>query len=175
MNRQNTRITALFEDDSLAAGAIRAIQNAGWRISDVHGPIPSHEISGALGIKKSGVGWFTLCGGVIGFFLGYFLAMFTSLRWGLIVSGKPVLSYIPFFIVGFEFTILFAVLGNVLGLILLIRLPAYRDLPHIAPACSADRFGVVVDCGESDKDEARRFLTNLGAEVPESSDRETEK
>ncbi|MFW6081745.1 MAG: DUF3341 domain-containing protein [Desulfosalsimonas sp.] len=174
MNRKNSRITALFEDDRLAADAIRAIQNAGWRISDVHGPIPSHEISGALGIKKSGVGWFTLGGGVIGFFLGYFLAVFTAARWGLMVSGKPVLAYIPFFIVGFEFTILFAVLGNVLGLILLIKLPAYRDLPHIAPECSADRFGVVVDCGGSDKDEARRFLTNLGAEVPESSNRETE-
>lgn len=173
MNSGHTQITALFADDSRAAKAITALRDAAWPIADVQGPIPSEAISKALGVKKSMVGWFTLLGGVVGFFLGYFLAVFTATRWDLMVSGKPVLSYVPFFIVGFEFTILFAVFGNVLGLILLARLPAYQDLPHRVTRCSSDRFGVVVDCDPDKEDELRGFLAELGAEVPEESGMDT--
>jgi len=49
------------------------------------------------------------------FFLGNSLAVYTSLQWSLIVSGKPVAALVPYFIVGFEFTILFAVFGNIVG------------------------------------------------------------
>ncbi|MCF8036795.1 MAG: DUF3341 domain-containing protein [Desulfobacteraceae bacterium] len=170
MTNHDTHITALFADDAQAAEAVSALRQTQWPVADVHGPIPSQAVSEALGIKKSGVGWFTLAGGVFGFFLGYFLAVFTSARWGLIVSGKPVLSYIPFFIVGFEFTILFSVLANVLGLILLMRLPANRDLPRYRPECSADRFGVVVGCRQAEAPEVRRFLTELGGEMPGQAD-----
>jgi hypothetical protein len=169
MNSGHTQLTALFADDSRAAKAISTLRDTGWPVADVRGPIPSEAISKALGVKKSMVGWFTLLGGVIGFFLGYFLAVFTATRWDLMVSGKPVLSYVPFFIVGFEFTILFAVFGNVLGLILLARLPAYRDLPHRVTRCSSDRFGVVVDCDPGKENELRAILTQLGAEAPEES------
>ena len=150
-----------------AAEAVRAVQKTSWPIKDVHGPIPSEAISAALDVKKSKVGWFTLAGGIIGFILGYSLAAFTAARWGLIVSGKPVLAYIPFFIVGFEFTILFSVFGNVIGLILMMRLPAYRDLPYYHPKCSGHHFGVSVGCSAEEADDVRRFLTQLGAEVPE--------
>lgn len=169
MNSGHTQLTALFADDSRAAKAILTLRDTGWSVADVRGPIPSEAISKALGFKKSMVGWFTLLGGFIGFFLGYFLAVFTATRWDLMVSGKPVLSYVPFFIVGFEFTILFAVFGNVLGLILLARLPAYQDLPHRVTRCSSDRFGVVVDCDLDKENELRAILTQLGAEVPEQS------
>ncbi|MFW5901787.1 MAG: quinol:electron acceptor oxidoreductase subunit ActD [Thermodesulfobacteriota bacterium] len=60
-----------------------------------YGPMPNEAISEALSVKKSPVGWFTLAGGIIGFITGYLLASLTSMRWELIVSGKPVLAYIP--------------------------------------------------------------------------------
>ncbi|MCF8028764.1 MAG: DUF3341 domain-containing protein [Desulfobacteraceae bacterium] len=165
MSEMRTNITALFENENQAAEAVRAVRGTQWPIKDVHGPIPSEAISEALEVKKSGVGWFTLAGGIIGFFTGYLLAVFTAARWGLIVGGKPVLAYIPFFIVGFEFTILFSVLGNVVGLILLARLPAYRDLQGYPPECSGSYFGVVVDCGADEQDAVHRFLTGLGGRV----------
>lgn len=168
MNSGATRIIGLFESDDRAAEAVAELRRESRRVADVHGPIPSTALRRALGMKKSMVGWFTLAGGVIGFFLGYFLAVFASARWGLVVSGKPVIAYIPFFIVGFEFTILFSVLGNVIGLILLARLPAYGDLPHPAPRCSADRFGVVVDCPAVEAPAVKRLFTRMGAELPEA-------
>jgi hypothetical protein len=86
-----------------------------YTLERVHSPIPSHTVADALDLPQSKVGWFTLAGGITGFFTGFFLAAFTATRWSLIVSGKPIMAWVPFIIVGFEFTILFAVFGNVLG------------------------------------------------------------
>ena len=73
-------------------------------------------------------------GGLLGFFTGFALAIFTAVQWDLIVSGKPIISLIPFFIVGFEFTILFSVFGNVIGLLVCSRLPDYRGLETLRSA-----------------------------------------
>jgi len=164
-NAKPVRVTGLFKDERKAAAAIKSIRESAWKLSDVHGPIPSEMISQALAVKKSPVGWFTLAGGIIGFITGYLLAAFTSLRWELIVSGKPVMAYIPFFIVGFEFTVLFSVFGNVVGLILTMQLPAYRDLPGYSAAASGEDFAVVVACADAEKDSVQTFLANQGAKI----------
>lgn len=159
------RITGLFKDDRQAADAVEAVRRAGWSLENVHGPVPSEAITEAAACKKSGVGWFTLAGGIIGLFTGFMLAVFTAGRWELIVSGKPVMAYIPFFIVGFEFTILFSVFGNIVGMILMMGLPANRDLPGYDPRCSGEHFGVVVGCPPGQADEVKRFFAEQGAEV----------
>ena len=113
------------------------------------------------------MGWFTLVGGIIGFFTGFLLAAFTANRWSLIVSGKPVLALVPFFIVGFEFTILFAIFGTVAGLISQMRLPRFQADPTYDPRCSADRFALVV-AGDAEQPSAlTRFLEAHGATVRE--------
>ena len=112
-----TCIMGLFKDEGQAAKVIPELAAAGFSFHRAHSPIPSHRILEALKLKKGRVGWFTLAGGILGFFSGFALAIFTSTRWDLIVSGKPIISLIPFFIVGFEFTILFSVFGNVIGLL----------------------------------------------------------
>jgi molybdopterin-containing oxidoreductase family membrane subunit len=162
-NANPVRVTGLFRDESKAAEAVKNIRQSAWKIADVHGPIPSEMISQALGVKKSPVGWFTLAGGIIGFITGYLLAVFTSLRWELMVSGKPIMAYIPFFIVGFEFTVLFSVFGNVVGLILTMQLPAYRDLPGYSTAASGEDFAVVVACTDAEKNSVQTFLADQGA------------
>ena len=109
-------VMGLFTDESRAAGAAARLNESPWRLLKVFSPIPSHRLSDALKLKKSRAGYFTLCGGIIGFIGGFALAIFTATRWSLIVSGKPIVAWIPFFIVGFECTILFSVLGlNLLG------------------------------------------------------------
>jgi molybdopterin-containing oxidoreductase family membrane subunit len=111
------------------------------------------------------VGWFTLLGGIIGFFTGFLLAIFTATRWGLIVSGKPVVALVPFFIVGFEFTILFAVFGNVVGLITLLRLPTFKFPSAYDPRTTCDRFGVLATCTSTKQDELAEFFAIRGGEV----------
>ena len=110
------QVMGLFVNEDQAVSAINELTDSPWSLKRVHSPIPSHRIAEALKLKKSPVGFFTLCGGIFGFVSGFSLAAFTAARWGLIVSGKPILAWIPFVIVGFEFTILFSVFGNVAGL-----------------------------------------------------------
>lgn len=162
---QRPTITGLFRSESEAAAALIAAKDTLWDITDVRGPIPGEQILSALGPKKSGVGWFTLAGGILGFLTGYLLAAFTAARWGLMVSGKPIIAYVPFFIVGFEFTILFSVFGNVVGMILMMKLPAYTDLENHRPEFTGDAYGVMLTCGPGQEQDVKSFLTNQGAEI----------
>jgi hypothetical protein len=158
-------IMGLFKDDGTAARAILDLEGTGFAFRRAHSPVPSYKILNALKLKKGRVGWFTLAGGILGFFSGFALAIFTSTRWDLIVSGKPIISLIPFFIVGFEFTILFSVLGNVIGLLTCCRLPDYKGLEVYDPRCSGEHFGVLAACASSRRGELMNFFEKKGGEV----------
>jgi molybdopterin-containing oxidoreductase family membrane subunit len=160
-----TCVMGLFKDDGTAARVIRDLEGTGFAFRRAHSPVPSHKILDALKLKKGRVGWFTLAGGIIGFFSGFALAIFTSTRWDLIVSGKPIISLIPFFIVGFEFTILFSVFGNVIGLLVCSRLPDYRGLETYDPRCSGEHFGVLAACNAGREGELIDFFRKQGGEV----------
>jgi molybdopterin-containing oxidoreductase family membrane subunit len=153
MNTHATTITGLFKSEEETLAAIHEIRENGWQVKEVRSPVPADRIAEALGRRKSRVGWFTLTGGVIGFFSGFSLPAFTATRWSLIVSGKPVLSWIPFFIIAFEFTILFAVFGNVLGLLTQTGLPAKEYETNYHEECSGDMYGIeaVADPGQTQR------------------------
>lgn len=158
-------IMGLFQDDTLAAQAVKGLGATPWKLHRVHMPIPSHPITDALKQKKSRVGWFTLVGGIIGFVLGFLLAIFTATRWNIIVSGKPVVALVPFFIVGFEFTILFAIIGNIVGLLTQMRLPRLKQTRHYDPRCSGSHFGVLAVCSDGDIDGLKSFFEENGGTV----------
>ncbi|MGD8293768.1 MAG: DUF3341 domain-containing protein, partial [Desulfobacterales bacterium] len=99
-------IMGLFKSEDKVVDAIEALKQSSFEFIRVNTPIPSHKILDVLQLKKSRVGWFTLCGGILGFIGGFALAIFTATRWNLIVSGKPIVAIIPFVVVGFEVTIL---------------------------------------------------------------------
>jgi molybdopterin-containing oxidoreductase family membrane subunit len=165
MATERTRLLGLFDTEGQTASAIRGLRNDGYTLERVHGPIPSHVVADALALPKSKVGWFTLAGGITGFFSGFLLAAFTAARWDLIVSGKPVMAWVPFVIVGFEFTILFAVFGNVLGLISQARLPRFGMLTPYDPRLTGHKFGVLASCETTRKNDLFRFLEAKGAEI----------
>src|SRR5210317_94485 len=102
-------IMGLFKQEDQVVSTLAALDESVYEFQRLHSPIPSHKISDALNLKKSKVGYFTLAGGITGFFAGFLLAAFTASQWNIIVGGKPIIALVPFFIVGFEFTILFAV------------------------------------------------------------------
>jgi molybdopterin-containing oxidoreductase family membrane subunit len=158
-------IMGLFRDENRVLSAIEGLKSSPYQFERVNSPIPSHKISAALKLKKSAVGWFTLVGGIVGFFSGFALAIFCSVQWNLIVSGKPIISLIPFVIVGFEFTILFSVIGNVIGLLTQTRLPSFKWFKHYDPRCSGEHFGVLASCEPDQIDGLRGFFQKLGAEV----------
>jgi len=165
MSAERVSLMGIFGSESQTAATIRDLRASDYTLERVHSPIPSHVIADALDLPKSKVGWFTLAGGIIGFFTGFALAAFTAARWSMIVGGKPVVALIPFFIVGFEFTILFAVFGNVLGLISQARLPRFRLHNRYDPRFTGHKFGVLVSCEAAKKNDLYRLFEAKGAEI----------
>ncbi len=165
MATDRASLMGIFDTEDQAAAALRGLRNEAYTIERVHSPIPSHVIAEALQLPKSKVGWFTLAGGITGFFSGFLLAAFTASRWGLIVGGKPVMALVPFVIVGFEFTILFSVFGNVLGLISQARLPRFGAILGYDPRFTGHKFGILASCEKSQQDSLRRLFEAKGAEV----------
>jgi len=157
-------VMGLFRSEDQAAAAIRQLAQSPWKLRRVHSPVPSHKIAAALALKKSRVGLFTLAGGIIGFFSGFGLAIYASTQWHLIVGGKPVVALVPFVIVGFEFTILFAVFGNVLGFLTQTGLPTFKRLPHYDARCSGEHFGILAACRPEQHRELAEFFTRQGGE-----------
>lgn len=158
-------IMGKFPSEEQAARAIRELRGSAFTVERVHSPTPSHAVDDALQPPKSKVGWFTLAGGIAGFLTGFLLAIFTATRWDLIVNGKPVVALIPFVIVGFEFTILFAVFGNVLGLISQARLPRFKLSAGYDPGFSGGHFGVLASCRTGEEDGLTELFKARGAEV----------
>ena len=158
-------IMGLFKNEDNVVSAINELKQSSFEFIRVNTPIPSHKIMDALKLKKSMVGWFTLCGGILGFIGGFALAIFTATRWNLIVSGKPIIAIIPFVIVGFEATILFSVFGNVIGLLTQTRLPSYRWLRYYDPRCSGEHFGVLAVCEVGQENGLKDFFQKQGAEI----------
>ena len=158
-------IMGLFKDEDSVVSAVKALKASSFKFIRVNMPFPSHKIMHALKLKKSMVGWFTLCGGILGFIGGFGLAIYTSVQWSLIVGGKPIVAIIPFVIVGFEATILFSVFGNVIGLLLLTRLPSYRWFKNYDPRCSGEHFGVLAVCEIEQEEGLKYFFQKQGAEI----------
>ncbi len=157
-------VMGVFSDEDRAVGAIESLRESPWRIHKVHSPVPSHRILDALRLKPSRVGYFTLAGGILGFLTGFSLSIHTATQWNLIVSGKPVVALVPFFIVGFEFTILFGVFGNVIGLLTQTRLPRYRNLAAYDERCSGEHYGVVAACEDGDQEKLMTFFQDKGGD-----------
>jgi len=158
-------IMGIFNDEDQVVSTLAALKKTAYQFQRVHSPIPSHKIMAALNLKKSKVGYFTLAGGILGLISGFALAVYCSIEWNLIVSGKPIISLIPFFIVGFEFTILFAVFGNVIGLLTQTRLPSFKGMEYYDPRCSGAHFGVLAACEPMQQDGLEDFFKKNGGGV----------
>jgi len=149
--------------DNLLA-AIKSLRDGHLKIETVYSPTARHEIQQAMGLRPSSVRYFTLCGGLLGVATGVSLASYAHLQWNFVTSGKPVLAWIPFVIVGFEFTILLGVLFTLAGLLIQTRLPRVRIPKHYDPRFTQDRFGILVSCGAAEREIILKILKDAGAE-----------
>jgi len=87
-------IAAYREIDALV-DAIEALKKQKFSTFTVYTPTPRHEIEHALHPPTSKIRLFTLIGGLCGVTFGYWIAIWTSDYWPLVVGGKAVASWIP--------------------------------------------------------------------------------
>ncbi len=131
----------------------------------VYSPIPIHEVQDALKTKRSPVRYFTLAGAFTGFFGGFALSIWSSMKWNLITGGKPVVTIVPFVVIAFELTILLGAIATIVGLIIMNQFPNYRIANTYEPAFSRDKFGLAVQIKDTEKKAYEELFQLTGAEA----------
>jgi molybdopterin-containing oxidoreductase family membrane subunit len=145
-----------FPDD--VASVIKKLRGRGFDEIEAYSPAPFEQIGDALDERPSRVRAFTLVGGLVGVVTGFGIQIWMSLEWPIKVAGKAFASIPPYFIVGFELTILFGGILTLIGLLLVGRLyPRPLDRAYSA-RFSAEEFGVAVRCGDRDVAEIDALL-----------------
>ena len=126
-------------------------------------PTPRHEFDDVLTRPKSAVRKFTLAFALMGVTFGYWIAIWISDYWPLVVGGKPVASWVPYTIYGFEVMVLVGGLATVYAMFGLSGLPRLTTTVGYDPRFSAGDFGVWVDTTADRADEAMEVLRRHGA------------
>lgn len=151
---------------TLVASARRAYQE-GYRKLDAYSPFPIHELSEAIGFRKTRLPLIVLAGGIIGCAGGFLLQYYVSaIAYPLNIGGRPLNSWPSFIPVTFETTVLVAALSAVLGMLALNGLPRPHHPVFNVPGfqrASWDRFFLVIESQDPrfDSQETRKFLKSL--------------
>jgi hypothetical protein len=159
-------VLGVFAHVDTTLDAIRRLRAKGFSELTVYTPVPVEEIEEEIEKVRplSAVRLFTLVGALTGTTTGFFLTIWSSMKWELITGGKAPVSFPPFIIIAFELTILFGGLATLVAMLLLGKLPKTRPSVTYDPRFTVDRFGVAVACPPETADQVRALLTGAGAE-----------
>lgn len=148
--------------DELIEG-IRELKKEKRKSFSVISPVPHHDIEHELHPKPSPVRLFTLAGGLFGFILGWFLTIYATNAYPLIVGGKPLISIPPYGIIAYILTILFGALATILGLFLNSRLPEFVIKDAYDERLSSDHFAIQYYGEENDLLVVEKLMKKTGA------------
>jgi hypothetical protein len=150
------------ELDSLVE-AMQAVKDARLGDITVYTPTPRHEIDHVLKPPPSPVRLFTLIGGLAGATFGFWIAIWVSRYWPLVVGGKPVGSWVPYVVFGFEVMVLIGGLATVAGLFINSRLPKLMHTVGYDPRFSSGDFGLWVECDPVNARKCQELMRENGA------------
>jgi hypothetical protein len=154
-------VLGVFDAPGDVASVATKLKNRGYDRVEVFSPAPFQEIDEALDPKPSRVRLYTLIGGLAGVTTGFFITIWMSNNWQIIVGGKPFASIPPYIVIAFELTILFGGLLTLLGLFLVGGLPKGTPGSHdpgYDARFSGEQIGLVVRCGDRDVSEVDSLL-----------------
>ena len=161
-----TSVLGVFAHVDTTLQAIRDLRAKGFSDLTVYTPIPveeiEHEVEKVRPLSK--VRLFTLVGALTGTATGFFLTIWSSLKWELVTGGKAPVSIPPFVIIAFELTILLGGLASALAILVLGQLPRLKPSPTDDPRFTLDRFGVAVACAPDKVESVQSLLSTAGAE-----------
>ena len=160
------RVVGVFAHVDTTVNALEELRAKGYHDLEVYSPVPVHEIADVLERDRpvSRVRIFTLLGALTGTFSGFFLTIWSAMKWNLVVGGKPIAAIPPFVVIAFELTILFGGIATLIGMVTLGRLPRFRPTASFDPRFTNDRFGVVVQCAAERSGSVKEILERSGAE-----------
>ena len=125
--------------------AVEELKTGKFRDVTVYTPTPRHEIEHAVAPGISPVRKFALIGGLLGCMFGYWIAIWASDYWPLVVGGKAIASWIPYTIFGFEVMVLVGGLATVIGLFANARVPRLVSTVGYDPRFAQGHYGVFAE------------------------------
>ena len=157
-------VLGAFHELDSAVYAIEELKKKNYGHVTVYSPTPRHEFDDVLHAPESPVRKFTLIGGLCGVTFGYWIAIWCSKYWPLVVGGKAIASWVPYTIFGFEVMVLIGALSTVIGMFANSRIPRLTMTVGYDPRFSGGHFGVWVETTPEQADEVSALLRRHGAE-----------
>jgi len=156
-------VTGAFHELDTTVAAIEDLKKKRLGDVTVYSPTLRHELDHAIDAPVSVVRRFTLVGGLLGVSFGYWIAIWSSNYWPLVVGGKAFASWIPYTIIGFEVMVLVGALSTVAGMFINSRIPRLTTTTGYDPRFSGGYFGIFVACDAAKADQAEALLRQHGA------------
>jgi hypothetical protein len=156
-------ILGVFRELDCVVDAIGAVKREKAGEMTVYSPTPRHELEHAIHAGPSVVRRYTLIGGLLGATFGYWIAIWVSRYWPIVVGGKPVSSWVPYTIFGFEVMVLFGSLATVAGLFINARIPRVTMTVGYDGRFSDGSYGVWVECPPEKQAAVKALLQKAGA------------
>ncbi len=161
-------LVGIYPDAGSALRALDALHGEDVTSAQVasSAPLPVHEPDHQD--RSTTLGWIALCGALTGLGCAMAIQVATSDSLGLVVGGKPVVSWMAFGVVMFELTMLFAGAANFIALVVLCAVARRRVAREAREQVSSHRIVVVVPAGhlgERRRAAIRACLQDTAAEV----------
>jgi len=142
----------IFKDIETAGRAVDSLIKAGFSEAQITSLTSVPYPDGVL-VKTEGRSWFrwvSLAGGIVGVGVGFLLAAGTAWLYPVQTGDKPIIALYPTGIITFEITMLFAIVGTIVGMFLEMRLPPLRKRPY-DPAIAEGFVGISVTVPSGDR------------------------
>ena len=135
----------IFKDTENAGRAVESLVKAGFPEETITSLTSAPYPDGVL-VKTNHHTWFrwlSVGGGFFGACAGFALAAGTAYLYPLQTGDKPIISYYPTGIITYELTMLFAIIGAIVGMFMEMRLPPWRARVY-DPAIGEGAIGISV-------------------------------
>ena len=156
-------VLGVFRELDSAVDAVAELRRSKAGSITVYTPTPRHELEHALAHGPSVVRRFTLIGGLLGVTFGFWIAIWVSEYWPIVVGGKPIPSWVPYTIIGFEVMVLVGALSTVFGMFAVARVPRLMMTVGYDPRFSDGDYGIWVECPPDREAKVTQVLQANGA------------
>ena len=120
-----------------------------------HEPFVPHQ-------KPTKLRTWAICGAGLGLLGGLGLATITALNYPLVKGGMPIVAPWTVGLIAYETTMLGAVLATLVGLLVELRLPNFKNLPY-DPSVADGGVVLAVSCPEGSRGSVESALNAAGA------------
>lgn len=156
-------VVGVYRELDAAVATVEALKKARYGDITIYTPAPRHELEHAIQHGPSIVRLYTLLGGLLGVTFGYWIPIWVSDYWPLVVGGKPIASWVPYTIIGFEVMVLIGSLATVAGLFASAHIPRITMTVGYDPRFSDADFGIWVEAAPDREREVADLMKRLGA------------